>query len=334
MNLAKLQILSLTLFASCTAISQKDAFLDDLSANRPIVVFSDDFENGLSQWNQSSGIWATSTPAVSGLALQGPSSTTAATFSITTAAPIDLAGKSRCILEYDTRFLLKGVAGVSANVLFGSSVIQTFKDTSGTSDISSATNFVHRKTMLPDNSTGRLSFVSSVIDNTTGYADWHIDNLTVTCNSGAAAAVTIVEENFDSSAANWSLQNLWAWNATGGVGGAGGLKTNGPSQNAYTGTSTATFVPSMNLTGTFGCQLQTFYDHSNNAAQNCLALDWNGIRLWAQCGSGTAGTLKLFLTASDDTAANTLQFRCIDANGALGGNNICTVDQLKLTCLR
>jgi len=325
-------LLLVPLFASCTAIEQQDAFLDSLP--RPVnnIVFKDDFENGLGQWSQGSGTWTTSTPAMSGLALQSPSSTTATTFNITTAAPIDLTGRTACVLEYDTRFLLKGVAGVSANVLFGSTVIQTFKDTTGTSDISSATNFVRRKIPLPGNTAGRLSFVSSVTNDTTGFADWRIDNLTVTCNGAASTAATILEENFDASAANWSLNTLWAWNATGGVSGAGGLRTNGAPGNAYAATSTATYVPSINLTGAFGCQIQLFYDHSNSVAQNCLALDWNSNRLWAQCGSGTAGTLRLFLTANEDTAANTLQFRCIDANGALGGNNTCTVDQIRLTC--
>lgn len=325
-------LLLVPLFASCTAITQQDAFLDALPRVVDSVVFREDFESGLGKWHQTSGTWVTSAPGSGGLALQSPSSASAATFSIATAASIDLTGKSQCVLEYDTQFLLKGVAGVSANVLFGSSIVGTFKDTTGLSDISSATSFVHRKAVLPDNGSGRISFVSSVIDNTNGYADWRIDNVIVKCNDKASTIVTLLDENLDASAANWSLQNLWAWNATGGVGGAGGLVTNGGGGNAYQGTSIATYVPSIGLSGNFSCQLQMFYNHSNSAVQNCLALDWNNIRIWAQCGSGTAGTLKLFLTASEDTAANALQFRCIDANGALGGNNTCTVDQLKLTC--
>lgn len=326
-------IIPLVLFPiSCTMIDQKDAFLDQLTANKPFVVFSDNFENGLSQWNQASGSWTTSTPGMGGLALQRPSSATAITFNITTAKMIDLTGKTSCVLEYDSRYLFKGVSGVSANVLFGTTVIHTFKDTSGESDISSGSNFVRRKAVLPDNGMGRISFVSSVIDNTTGYADWFVDNVTVTCNSAASTAVTVLEESFDTSAANWSLQNLWAWNATGGVGGAPGLVTNGGGGNAYQGTSIATYVPSIDLSRRYGCQLQLFYNHANSVAQNCLTLDWNSIRIWTQCGSGTAGTLKLFLTPNDDTATNTMQFRCIDANGALGGNNTCTVDQLKLIC--
>lgn len=313
-------------------INQKDAFLDQLTAKKPFLVFSDDFENGLSQWNQVSGSWTTSTPGMGGVALQSPSSATAGTFNITTTTMIDLTGKTRCVLEYDSRYLLKGISGVSANVLFGTTIIHTFKDTSGMSDISSGSNFVHRKAVLPDNGMGRISFVSSVIDNITGYADWFIDNLTVTCNNAASTAVTVLEENFDTSAANWSLQNLWAWNATGGVGGAPGLVTNGGGGNAYQGTSIATYVPSIDLSRRYGCQLQLFYNHANSAIQNCLTLDWNSIRIWTQCGSGTAGTLKLLFTPNDDTATNTMQFRCIDANGALGGNNTCIVDQLKLIC--
>lgn len=326
------KILPICFVISCTALDQKDLFLTTLAAGKPVVVFYDDFESGLGQWNASSGTWVTSTPAMSGVSLQGPSSATSATFNISTAVPIDLTGRSRCVLEYDTRFLLKGVSGVSANVLFGTTVIATLKDTSGLSDVSSATNFVHRKALLPDNSSGRISFVSSVMDNTTGYADWRIDNVTVICNGQLSTTVTIMDETLNVSAANWSLQNLWTWNATAGVGGTGGLVTVGGGGNAYSGTSIATYVPSIGLSGNFGCQLQMFYNHANSVSQNCLALDWNGFRIWAQCGSGTGGTLKLLLTAFEDTLANTLQFRCIDANGNLGGNNTCTLDQLKITC--
>lgn len=327
-----LRIISLTLFASCTAINQKDAFLDSLPRIVDNVVFRDDFETGLGQWNQTSGSWTTSTPGSGGLALQGPSSAAAATFTIATAASIDLSGKSGCVLEYDTQFLLKGVAGVSANVQFGSTVVGTFKDASGTSDISSATSFVHRKAVLPANGNGRLSFVSSVTNNTTGFADWRIDNVVVKCNDKASTTTTVLEENLDVSAANWSLNSLWTYNATAGLGGTGGLVTISGGGNAYMGTSNATYIPSISLSGRFGCELQMFYNHANSATENCLAINWNSNRIWAQCGTGTAGTLKLFLTANEDTAGSTLQFRCIDANGALGGNNTCTIDQLRLTC--
>ncbi|AFM11524.1 hypothetical protein Turpa_0873 [Turneriella parva DSM 21527] len=325
-------LLSFAFLTACTAMEQKDAFLDSLPRPVENVIFRDDFDNGLAQWNQTSGTWLTSTPAMNGLALQAPSSATAATFNISTAATLDLTGKTGCVLEYDTQFLLKGEVGVSANVQFGSTVVGTFKDTSGASDISSATSFVRRKALLPANGTGRISFVSSVTNNTTGFADWRIDNVVVRCNDKASTSTTVLDDNFNVSAANWSLNSLWTFNATAGFGGTGGLVTIGGGGNAYTGTSNATYVPSISLSGRFGCELQMFYNHSNSAAENCLAINWNSNRIWAHCGTGTAGTLRLLLTANEDTTANTLQFRCIDANGALGGNNTCTVDQLTLTC--
>jgi hypothetical protein len=325
-------LLLVPLFASCTAINQQDAFLDSLPRPVDNVVFKDDFDNGLGKWIQTSGTWTTSTPAMSGLALQSPSSATAATFNVSTAVTLDLTGKSGCVLEYDTQFLLKGVVGVSANVQFGSTVVGTFKDTSGISDISSATSFVRRKAVLPANGNGRLSFVSSVTNNTTGFADWRIDNVVVRCNDRASTATTVLDENLNVSAANWSLNSLWTFNATAGLGGTGGLVTISGGGNAHQGTSSATYIPSIGLSGSFGCELQMFYNHANSAAENCLAIHWNSNRIWAQCGTGTAGTLRLLLTANEDTTGNTLQFRCIDANGALGGNNTCTVDQLTLTC--
>jgi hypothetical protein len=328
-------VATVSLFASCTAINQKDALLDDLTSKRPVdnLVFSDDFENGLGKWNQTSGSWITSTPGSGGLALQSPSSATPATFSIATAASIDLTGKSQCVLEYDTQYLLKGVAGVSAKVLFGSTVVGTFKDTSGLSDISSATNFVHRKALLPDNGTGRISFVSSVTNNTTGYADWRIDNVIVKCNASIGTTVTLVDENFDVSATNWALVLPWLRGAAAGAAASGGIWTDLTGYgNAYTGNVTATYTPSISLTNRYNCSLEYYYVSSNIAAGNCMSLEWNSNSIWALCGAGTTGTNKILLTATEDTAANTLNFRCRDTDSSPGGNITCTVDKLKLTC--
>jgi hypothetical protein len=315
------------------AIDQKDAFLDAETAKRPLILFADDFENGLGQWNQTSGSWITSAPGSGGLALQSPSSATAMAFTIATAASIDLSGKTACILEYDTQFLLKGVAGVSANILFGSTVVGTFKDTSGTSDISSATNFVHRKAILPVNGNGRISFVSSVTNNTTGYADWRLDNVIVKCNSSVGTTVTIVDENLDVSAANWTLVAPWAWGATAGATATGGIFTNLSGYgNAYMGNVTATYNPSISLTNRYNCLLEYYFVSSNTASGNCMSLEWNAGKIWVLCGAGTTGTKKIFLTAAEDTALNTLNFRCQDTDGSLGGNIVCTIDQMKLTC--
>ena len=57
MKYCSLQLLSLALFASCTAINQKDAFLDAMPRPVDNLVFSDDFESGLGKWSQTSGVW-------------------------------------------------------------------------------------------------------------------------------------------------------------------------------------------------------------------------------------------------------------------------------------
>jgi len=316
-------------FAACTAINQKDTYLDSLP--RPSnVIFSDGFESGLEKWNVGSGNWITSTPGSGGLALQSPTSTGIDTFSIATAAMIDLSGKSGCVLEYDARFLLKGVSGVSANVLFGTQKIGTLKDTTGLSDISSVTAFVHRKAALPANGSGRISFVTTVTNNTTGYADLRIDNVVVSCNSTTSGAATLIDENFEVSAANWSLQTPWALNAGSGVGGS--VSLNVPWNGAATGIWYATYVPTINLTNRFGCLLVFYYGYNANDGTGSMSLEWNGKSIWAKSGSGTiTGNVDINLTAFEDSATNTLQFRCNDNNWLTGGVQ-CTADQVKLTC--
>ncbi len=322
-------IFLVALFASCTAIDQKDAFLDSLP--RPSnIVFSDDFESGLSKWSVGSGSWITSSPGSGGLALQSPTSTGVDTFSIATAAMIDLSGKSGCFLEYDARYLLKGVSGVSANVLFGTQKIGTLKDATGLSDISSATAFVHRKAALPANGSGRISFVTTVTNNTTGYADLRVDNVVVKCDGTVTTATTLVDENFEVSAANWSLQSPWALNAGSGVGGSTSL--NAPWNGGATYTSYATYSLTVNLANRFGCLLVFYYGYNSNDAAGSMSLEWNSKSIWAKTAGGTiTGNVDVYLTAFEDTAANTLQFRCIDANWLTGGVQ-CTVDQVKLTC--
>ncbi len=323
--------LTLTVFVSCTAINQQNAFLDSLP--RPSnVVFNDDFESGLAKWNIGSGSWITSSPGSGGLALQSPSSTGIATFSIATAAMIDLSGKTACFLEYDARYLIKGVSGVSANVLFGSTTVGTLKESSALTDISSATAFVHKKAILPANGNGRISFVTNVTNDTTGYADLRIDNVTVICNGTATTTVTLVDENLDSSASNWSLQSFWAWSAGVGMSGSTGLQS--PTQaGTYTGVGFATYTPSIDLTNRFSCLLEFYYAISNSANVNCISMDMNGIRAWASCDAPTnSGSVKTYLTAFEGTSANSLQFRCLDAHGANGWGVQCTADQVKLSC--
>ena len=318
-----------TSLVSCTAMNQMNTFLDSLP--RPTnIVFSDDFESGLGKWNIGNGSWITSSPGSGGLALQSPTSTGIATFSIATAAILDLTGKSGCFLEYDARYLLKGLSGVSANVLFGTQKVGTLKDTTGLSDISSATAFVHRKAALPANGSGRISFATTVTNDTTGYADLRIDNVVVSCNETVSAAVMLVDENFEASAANWSLQSPWALNAGSGVGGSTSL--NAPWNGGATFTSFVTYSPTVNLTNRFGCLLTFYYGYNSNDAAGSMSLEWNSKSIWAKTAGGTiTGNVDVYLTAFEDTAANTLQFRCIDANWLTGGVQ-CTIDQVKLTC--
>ena len=194
---AKFKILLLMpLFASCTAINQKDAFLDALPRGVPPVsnvIFSDDFESGLGKWTLSAGTWTTAAAGVTGVALLSPTSLGAENFSIGTVDSLDLIGKNNCLLEYDIRFLIKGVSGASATVLFNSTVIGNFKDTSGLTDITSAGSFVHRRVLLPNNGVGRVFFATSVTNATTGYADLRIDNVVVSCNNAPSTNLTVVD---------------------------------------------------------------------------------------------------------------------------------------------
>lgn len=322
-------ILPISFLASCTAMNQMNTFLDSLP--RPTnIIFSDNFESGLGKWNISSGSWITATPGSGGLALQSPTSTGIATFSIATTATIDLAGKTGCLLEYDARYLIKGVSGVSVNILFGTQKVGTLKDTTGLADISSATAFVHRKAALPDNGNGRISFVTTVTNDTTGYADLRVDNVVVSCNNTVAATTTLVDENFEVSAANWSLQSPWALNAGSGVGGSTSL--NAPWNGGATFTSNATYSPAINLANRFGCLAVFYYGYNSNDAAGSMSLEWNGKSIWAKTAGGTTtGNVDIYLTPFEDSASNTLQFRCIDANWLTGGVQ-CTVDQVKLTC--
>jgi hypothetical protein len=323
-------LLLVPFFASCTAISQQDAYLDALPrVVTPVsnVVFSDDFENGLGKWSQTSGVWTVSNSGgVSGNYMQSGTSATPATFNVATVNNLNLTGRTNCVLEYDARFLIKGVSGVSATVLFDTTIVGNFKDTSGLNDITSSAAFVHRKALLPDNAFGRLSFVTNVTNATTGHADVRIDNVSVTCNNARSTAVTVAYENLDSSAANWSLQSPWALTA-GALQLPFSLSTSG-----QTGNWLATFQPALDLTNRFGCQLSFYYSESANFGSNCMYLEMNGNKIWSLCNVSQAGNISSYLTAFEGVASNTLAFRCVDA-GTTGGQAIaCVVDEIKLTC--
>lgn len=332
-----LPLISLGLFASCTAINQKDAYLDALprvAAPVSNVIFTDDFENGLGQWSQTSGVWTVSNSGgVSGNYVQSGTSLTPAIFTLATANNLNLTGRTNCVLEYDARFLIKGVSNVSASVLFDTTTIGNFKDTSGLNDITSSAAFVHRRALLPDNGFGRLSFVTNVTNDTTGYADLRIDNVSVTCNNAASTTVTVAYDNLDSSAANWSLQSPWAWTAGVGYGGSAALQMpfgiTGGSGNS--GSWLATFLPTLNLTNRFGCRLEFYYSMSASSP-NCLYTELNGSKIWSLCGTSSAGNISTYLTAFDGVSSNTLAYRCVDASASGGAGITCLVDEVKLTC--
>lgn len=328
------------LVAGCTALSQKDAYLDALpraAAPSPPVnntIFTDDFESGLGKWTQTSGTWTT-TSGASGLGLLSPSSATPTNFSISTASNLDLTGKSNCILDYDIRFLVKGVSGVSATVLFSSTIIGNFKDTSGLTDMTSSTIFVHRQAPLPNNGVGRISFATTVVDNSTGYADLRIDNVSVTCNNAASTSVTLAYDNLNSSASNWALNGGWAWQGSGGSAGSAAMNLPGSVGNGSGATENgvATFGQSLDFSTRFGCRLDFYYGYIANFSSNCLYAEINGSQIWAICGAlTTSGSVSTYLTAFEGIGTNSFAFRCRDL-GTIGGQvTDCTIDEVRVTC--
>lgn len=332
MRRPNLSLIFLTLIPACTALNQKDAFLDAETAKRPAILFSDDFENGLGKWTQSAGTWTTAAAGVTGVALLSPTSLGAANFSIGTVDSLDLIGKSNCLLEYDIRFLIKGVSGASATVLFNSTVIGNFKDTSGLTDMTSAGSFVHRRALLPNNGVGRVFFATSVTNATTGYADLRIDNVVVSCNNAPSTNLTVVDDNLNSSAANWTLTGpYWLWVASGGSGDSAAIRFSTASTQA--GNLLATYVPTLNLTNRHSCILSFYYVETTNHAPNCLSAEWNGSQVWSLCGAAAAaGNITTYLTAFEGISTNTLAFRCNDTSGTNPQNINCLIDEVKLTC--
>jgi len=113
MKHCSLQLLLLAFVPACTAINQKDAFLDSLP--RPSnIVFSDDFENGLGQWSQLAGTWAAGSPGANGSALISPTGTSASPYTISTASNIDLTNRSNCRLQYDVRYSFSANPGIGS----------------------------------------------------------------------------------------------------------------------------------------------------------------------------------------------------------------------------
>lgn len=320
-------IFCVTLSASCTAINQKDAYLDNLAAKIPVTVFSENFESGLSQWSQLSGTWTTGTPAPNGVALISPTSALAATFSITTVNNIDLSQSANCELQYDARYSLSASAGVLAQVLYAGSVVGELKNTSGTSAISSATQFVTYKTTLTTGITGKLTILTAVAAGTA--ADVRIDNILVTCNNPPSTPYLLLSENFDSgSSANWILNSPWALHGGAGVAGSAAITMTISSQNT---TFAASYVPNINLQGRSECVVSYFYNLAGSSTIDYITLYVNGIAVRSDFGLIPSLTVSQLLTAFEGRATNSLYFACVQPPAVAHGTT-CTIDNVMVKC--
>lgn len=331
MKQAAFYFFATVLLASCTAINQKEAFLDQLTAKTPVVVFSDDFESGLGQWNQTSGTWSTGTPASIGRALIAPSSASATAFSMNTLNAIDLTGRSRCVMEYEVSFQIGATAGTGAKILYGNLVLADFKQLRATTATLSGGTFGKRRIRLPDNTSEKLILQTTVIDATAaGSATLYLDNISVTCNITVSNPVIVVNEDFETSAANWTVTAIWARTAGQGFAGSAGMYH--PLTNSDT-TNTLTYTPAINLSGRQGCKLSYYYKFSSVGATSA-EVRWNNNRFTtylASDGANQAGSLQYLLTAFEGNSNNQLAFWCSDLVG--GGNSVgCTIDNLVIAC--
>lgn len=332
MTRTAIQTLSLVLFASCTALSQKDAYLDSLPRAVPPVVpvvsnvvFTEDFENGLGNWNQINGSWTTGTPAANGVSLVSPASASPATFNLTTVNDIDLRSRSNCELKYDASFNLSGAAGVFAQVLYAGSVVGEFKNTTSSGAISSSTQFLTRRVILNAGTSGKLTILTGVATSTT--ADLKIDNISVTCANSFSWTASIVTESFESGGSNWALG---AWAITAGVGQGGSSAANRLCVN--TCSATASYVSSINLQGRSGCSLSYFYDltGSSGGAQDCLTVYLNGLHHRTHCSNSTlTAVISQYVTAFEGISSNTLSFTC---SASTGNQANCTIDNVSVNC--
>jgi hypothetical protein len=331
MKYARLPLVSLALFASCTAINQQNAFLDALPRPVDNLVFSDNFENGLGQWNQVSGTWSTGTPASIGRALIAPSSASATTFSINTVSAINLTGRSRCIMEYEVSFQIGATAGTSAKILYGNLILADFKQLRATTTISSGGTFGKRRIRLPDNSSEKLILQTTVIDGTAaGSATLYLDNVSITCNLTVSDPVTIANEDFETSSTNWTTTAIWTRTAGQGFGGSWAM------HHALTNsdtTNTMTYMPTINLSGRQGCKLSYYYKFSSVGGTSA-EVRWNNNRFTTYLstdGANQAGSLQYLLTAFEGVSNNQLAFWCSDLVG--GGNSVgCTIDNVLIAC--
>jgi len=314
------------LLTSCTAINQKDAYLDSLAAKIPVTVFSENFENGLGQWNQLSGTWTTGAPAPSGVALISPTSAVAATFNIATVNDIDLSQSANCELKYDARYNLNANAGVLAQVLYAGSVVGELKNTSGTSIISSSTQFITYKATLTSGVTGKLTILTAVAAGTT--ADVRIDNISVTCNNPLGAAYASLLDNFENGAAQWSFTAGWALAAGAGVAGSTAAKVSNSANNSV---ALATYLPNINLQERSGCVLSYYYNLAGSGYTTYnLALYINGLTVRSDYASVTSLNVSQYLTAFEGRSTNSLYFGCVQTGNPSVA--VCAIDNLNLNC--
>jgi hypothetical protein len=323
-------VATVSLLASCTAINEKDAFLDSIP--RPTnIIFSDDFENGLGKWTQLAGTWTAGAPGANGVALISPSGTSGSPYTISTASNIDLTNRSNCRLQYDVRYSFSANPGIgsgaSGQILFAGNLIGEFKNTWGASALSSSGQFMTRTAVLIADISGKLTIIVSVPTSTT--ADVRIDNVSVSCQNAATAAYSVVLDNFESGTANWTLNNNWALTAAAGVGGSNAIRaTNTVANNPMI----ATYQPNINLQGRIGCRLSYYYSQvGSSQTANSIDLYFNGQSIRRDLASVASANVTQFLTVFEGSATNSLYFACnIPANN--GQSAPCTIDNLILNC--
>lgn len=330
MKHCSLQLLLLAFVPACTAINQKDAFLDSLP--RPSnIVFSDDFENGLGQWSQLAGTWAAGSPGANGSALISPTGTSASPYTISTASNIDLTNRSNCRLQYDVRYSFSANPGIGSGafgqILFAGNLIGEFKNIWGASALSSSGQFVTRSALLTAGISGKLTIIVSVPTSTT--ADVRIDNVSVSCQNAASAAYSVVLDNFESGVGNWTLNTNWALTAGVGVGGSNAIKATNTFANSP---MIATYQPNINLQGRIGCTLNYYYSQvGSSQLANSIDLYFGGQNIRRDLASVASSNVSQFLTVFEGNSNNSLYFACnIPANN--GQSAPCTIDNVVLNC--
>ncbi|MFO1470446.1 MAG: hypothetical protein U1F27_05335 [Turneriella sp.] len=327
---AILQLFTLALFVSCTAINQQNAYLDSLP--RPSnVVFSEDFENGLANWSQLAGTWTTGAPGANGVALISPTGTSASAYTISTANNIDLTNRSNCRLQYDVRYSFSANPGIGSGaygqILFAGNLIGEFKNIWGSSSLSSSGQFLTRTVQLSAGTSGKLTIIIFVPTSTT--ADVRIDNVSVSCNYPSTAAYSVVLDNFEGGTANWTLNANWTLTAAVGVGGSNAIKATNTAANSP---MIATYQPNINLQGRMGCTLSYYYSQvGSSQTANSIDLYFGGQNVRKDLASVASANVTQFLTVFEGSPTNSMYFACnIPANN--GQTAPCTIDNIILNC--